>query len=250
MQAIKIPSTLWELPPSTFDGCHSLKNVKIPSEGLKYIDDNCFKNCFSLTQIDLPPSIIFIGKAFMNCMNLKTINMNLGHVEVKRTAFEQCNEKLTIGGVSKAQFFRDFNYKRKAIKRRVFAGSILSPYSSCQKIRDVLEFEAIEPEAYKHCTGLEGMELSKTVKVIDISAFEGCSNLSQLKMEEGLEIINKNAFRGCSSLTYLHLPNSLKRIEAHAFEGCLSLTNVSLSSNTFVDKSAFDNNKIRITYRQ
>ena len=56
-----------------FDGCLSLKQIRIP-EGMQIIGENAFSNCTSLRTVELLEGAIEIGnRAFEGCSSLRTV---------------------------------------------------------------------------------------------------------------------------------------------------------------------------------
>lgn len=73
-----------------FSSCHLLTKVTI-ADGITSLPDNCFYNCSTLAQIELPGSIESIGKeAFASC-GIKSLVLPEGVREIKDKAFENCS---------------------------------------------------------------------------------------------------------------------------------------------------------------
>ena len=62
-----------EIEYSTFQGCHRLKNIKIP-DSVTIIRAASFRYCISLTNVNLPEAVFIEEGAFEGCENLKVIN--------------------------------------------------------------------------------------------------------------------------------------------------------------------------------
>mgnify|MGYP003307993812 CR=1 FL=1 len=78
--------------------------------------------------------------------------------------------------------------------------------------------EIIKDHAFANNYSLIGVNISKSIKLIDESSFYSCVNLKTVIFEEEstLEAINRDAFMGCG-LTSIIIPNSLKTIGVDAF---------------------------------
>ncbi|MBR6516560.1 MAG: leucine-rich repeat domain-containing protein [Bacilli bacterium] len=78
--------------------------------------------------------------------------------------------------------------------------------------------EIIKDHAFANNYSLIGVNISKSIKLIDESSFYGCVNLKTVIFEEEstLEAINRDAFMSCG-LTSIIIPNSLKTIGVDAF---------------------------------
>ena len=78
--------------------------------------------------------------------------------------------------------------------------------------------EIIKDHAFANNYSLIGVNISKSIKLIDEASFYSCVNLKTVIFEEEstLEAINRDAFMACG-LTSIIIPNSLKTIGVDAF---------------------------------
>ena len=65
-------------------------------------------------------------------------------------------------------------------------------------------------------SGLESVEIPKSVKIIGKDVFQGCKDLKSIKFEEGLQKIGRYAFSDCA-VECLELPSSLEEVQERAF---------------------------------
>ena len=73
-----------------FENCRYLKNITL-SKKLTYIGVGAFRDCRSLTKIELPKSLKKIkGSAFENCIKLKSISIPKGVTEICPKTFYKC----------------------------------------------------------------------------------------------------------------------------------------------------------------
>lgn len=93
--------------------CNMLKVRKIElPEGLEYIEQAAFSNCFYLKDLKLPKSLKKIGPgAFANCYRLKTVKIPENVTEIGRNIFYGCNKlkKIEIPQHLKDTFYYDGN---------------------------------------------------------------------------------------------------------------------------------------------
>lgn len=74
-----------------FKECSSLTSINIP-DGVTSIGDNAFKGCNSLTSINIPESVTSIGKsAFSGCERLTGINIPESVTSIEDGAFVGCS---------------------------------------------------------------------------------------------------------------------------------------------------------------
>ena len=102
--------------------------------------------------------------------------------------------------------------------------------------------EIIKDHAFANNYSLIGVNISKSIKLIDESSFYSCVNLKTVIFEEesNLEAINRDAFMGCG-LTSIIIPNSLKTIgvDAFSYSGLETVTFEENSELELIDYNAF-----------
>lgn len=128
LTSIEIPNSVTSIGEGAFEGCNSLTSMTLPFVGnsldssgdlssFKYIfggdenipitlktvkiiggkiEDFAFRNCYSLTSIELCYGVTSIGwGAFLRCSNLKSIKIPSSVERIEASAFERCSN-LTI----------------------------------------------------------------------------------------------------------------------------------------------------------
>ena len=76
---------------SAFRECSSLTTVELP-DSLTSISNAAFYNCTSLTTVNLPDSLTSIGNtAFQGCSSLTTVNLPDSLTSISNTAFQGCS---------------------------------------------------------------------------------------------------------------------------------------------------------------
>jgi len=102
LERIAIPSTLTAIGAGVFNGCISLKEVKL-CEGLQRIEMLAFRNCTSLEQFQIPSTVSAIGdRAFHGCVSLREVKLVVGIQDIGRYAFTTCRSLEPIAVPSKA----------------------------------------------------------------------------------------------------------------------------------------------------
>lgn len=225
-------SNLTELPKEAFYNCKKLGTGSILwiPDTIKYIGEDCFAGCTGLSSIDVANSQLeLIGKrAFQGCTSL-------GNVPLEKM--------ITL----------------KTISDRAFEGC-----SALKKVTLPSSVQEIASEAYKNCSSVELVDLSKTnnlnlkeyafaycgVREIKFSdtmsevpsnAFGACNRLgvgsNGLAIplivgnnDTGITKICTNAFADCKALKEIELRESVNVVEANAFSGCSSVNKITVNS--------------------
>ena len=218
-----IPSTVKEIAAKAFQGAAKLTSLVIPTSvekiqeqafrqnyklaSVKFCEPSkitnlsayAFWQCPNLTEVTLPSSITEIGKVFLQCENLETVNVpaDAKLKTIKEDAFAT-NKKL-----------KNFNFQ-----------------GNCN-------LEAIEANAFANAESLESFKFPKTVTKIERNAFTGCTNMATATFAEDADIqkIGEGAFADCG-LTSISIPKKVKTIEREAFRSCKVLNKIDVTEFT------------------
>lgn len=260
-----------------------IKNVKIPKfiaiDNVEYkvveILDYAFKNCKTLKSITIPETVDKVGyDCFMNCVNLKKINVLSHHTVFKSNAFKGCVKLIDkLGFVySHSSFLKKdlaiiFSYNDDVdirvpdgvtrIGPAVFKNnknlqSVQLPnsltkigfyaFSECVSLTEIHlphSVNNIEFDAFSMCTSLEKIVLPDNLTTIKNCLFKGCEKLSYIEFGAALDVIGEEAFSGCKSLNVVHFPESLCKIMSNSFYMCENLSEIYIPASVFLiqDKS-------------
>ncbi len=226
-----IPSTVKEIAVKAFQGATKLTSLVIPTS-VEKIQEQAFRQnyklasvtfcepskitnlsaysfwqCPKLTEVTLPSSITEIGKVFLQCENLETVNVpaDAKLKTIKEDAFAT-NKKL-----------KNFNFQ-----------------GNCN-------LEAIKSNAFANAESLESFNFPKTVTEIGRNAFTGCTNMATATFDKDadIEIIGEGAFADCG-LKSISIPKKVKTIEREAFRSCKVLNKIDVTEfTTKIDPEAF-----------
>jgi len=152
------------------------------------------------TTVIIPNSVTTIGEnAFMNCINLISINIPDSVVTISRFAFFYCEN----------------------------LASVIIPSS----------VSTIKYGAFYACGSLASITIPNSVTMIEEAAFYACGSLASITIPNSVTTIGEAAFYDCHSLSSITIPNSLTTIEAWTFSSCQNLTSVIIPKSVTKIKS-------------
>ena len=208
LTSLVIPTSVEEIKSQAFRQNYKLASVKFcePSN-LRKLANYSFWTCSSLKEVTLPSSITNIGKAFLACDSLETINV-------------PANAKLTT--IEEDAFKSNQN-----LKHFNFLGEC--------------PLTTIEKNAFANLKQLTTFKMPKTVTDIQLNAFSGCSNLATVEFDPEADIqkIGAGAFADCG-LQRISIPKKVKEIAKEAFRNCTVLKKIEVTEfTTSIDPEAF-----------
>ena len=208
LTSLVIPTSVEEINSQAFRQNYRLASVKFsePSR-LTKLANYSFWTCPSLKEVTLPSSITNIGKAFLACDSLETINV-------------PANAKLTT--IEEDAFKSNIN-----LKHFNFLGEC--PLTTIGK------------NAFANLKKLTTFKMPKTITDIQLNAFSGCSNLATVEFDPNADIqkIGAGAFADCG-LQRISIPKKVKEIAKEAFRNCTVLKKIEVTEfTTSIDPEAF-----------
>ena len=180
----------------SFNGFKWFQNVsEIPS--------HCFYDCVNLKSITIPDGIVNIKEyAFNGCESLTSVTIPASVTSLGRAAFQSC----------------------------ISLSSITIPTS----------VTSIGMYAFAYCKSFTSIIIPASVTSTGSHAFLNCSSLTSVTIQEGVKTVDSSVFERCSSLTSVTIPNSITSIDQYAFRYCSKLTSITIpNSVTTIDNTAF-----------
>lgn len=248
-----------------FENCMSLKKVEFENGSVcTLIGNKAFYNCTSLTEFNIPATVIEIGnECFMFCTGFETFTVPVTVTKFGHSVFKKCTSLSNI----------ILNTKTTELTQNMFEGCtaltsitlpdyVTSIGANCFLNSGVSEF--IVPEDHKTLTVVSGIIYTKDLKTIVAcppsfsatsitfpkeltaigeGAFKGITSLKEVVfLDGGTEplVIGDSAFQDCYQLNKLVLPERLSYIGEYAFNGCINLVSVTVPETvTEIGYSAF-----------
>ena len=296
-------SNLYRISKNFCQGCTALTQVVLPH--VAYIEEYAFDGCTNLAKVSLTntdPTADFhlshtlkeIGDcAFRNCSSLTVINV--GHADASTSSAIKLGKKVFYG-CAKAKS-ATLKYVR-SMGDSTFVGckkmeSLSIPYtlttipkatcSGCYNLTQVYSnnnklgthnanehLETIGESAFRGCSSLKKITLCTSIKVIGDSAFKDCTAMTLcpinsavgssvnatsigkyafyncrsmhtaivtetttiILVPEGITKVEDYCFYGCEAMTIVRLPSTLQSVGANAFNGCSKLATVRCYATT------------------
>ncbi len=206
LREINIPKAVSVIGREAFDGCANLNRVTMnfnDAEGFSCaIDDYAFRNCASLTELELPGTVTKLGRHFIEGTAISSITVP--------KSVNSCGEYYG-GPFAGCAGLTDITIEDglASIPNALLCGaehieSVIIP----ETVRSIGNY------AFDGCVSLKEINIPKAVSVIGREAFDGCTSLNRVTMNfndaEGFSCaINESAFRNCGALTELELPESV-----------------------------------------
>ncbi len=221
------------------------------SDGISYISDSVFDECFNLSNIFVDDNNLnysSVDGILYNKEKTKllkypannsqtTITIDASINDIATDAFKDCNNLVNINVDTNNASYTSVDgilyNKDKTVLIRCPSANNLSTISVSDTVVSIYNF------GFRNCSNLETVTLPNTITSIGERVFEYCTNLSSINIPDGITEIPSFAFNGCSSLPNISFPSNISYIRSYAFGECDSITELELPSNINYDTNAF-----------
>jgi hypothetical protein len=227
-----------------FRNCYRLTQINIP-EGVTSIGYNTFDSCSKLQYVTLPQSLKNIGEnAFFQCCSLTEVNIPAGVTNIGDGAFRRCTGKLTITCDIPPAYYIGIYYD-------YFSSLHDSEFS---KITIGEGVTLIKNYAFSRCSSITEISIPTTMAKIEDGAFNCCTRLKAIQIKDlaawcsinfcghnsnPLEYAH-NLYLNGELVTNLIVPDMVNTIKHFAFHLCESLHSILIPKSVKnIEKGAF-----------
>lgn len=242
-----------------------IKKLVIP-ESVKSLGNKMCYGAKNLEEVVLPNNITVIPDyAFENCSSLTNINIPTSLVQIRANAFSQTALKEFIAPESLKEIwlyaFKDAKELRNVeLKNVTEIGDMV--FENCEKLESIVLPETLEEigaSVFGGCSSLQDIDLPNKPLALDNNTFYGSAyyedksnwengvlyvdnyllainsdflNVTEYEVKEGTIAIANNAFlNNARNLTKISLPEGLKLIGEKAFSSLYKLSSVNIPSS-------------------
>ena len=231
-----IPNTVTSIGSDAFRDCKTLTNLEIPNS-VTSIGMNAFSGCSGLTSIEIPASVESIGySAFDRCTSLTSISIPAAVTKLETATFSYCTslEKVSFVGDSKLTYIGDGVFSNCTSLTNIAIPTTVTTLgeyvfyecTSLTKITLSSTITKIGKSTFYNCTSLEDVLIGAKLTIIPRETFYGCTSLKSVAIPDTVTTIAGDAFRECKNLESILIPYSVKIVESNAFRGCTNLKNI------------------------
>ncbi len=220
--AFTVPEGVENIAPCAFM-YSNVETCKLPN-GLREIGHDAFKSCVSLSEINIPETVLSIGEsAFSFCRLLESIELPKGFHELSASCFLSCKSLKEIKNTESIMVYGQGALQSTAI----------SEFSIPEGV------EVIPPYLFYACRNLKNISLPSSVKTLGEECFYACG-FEEITLPQGLKEIGRGALSG-TQIKSMTLPGGLTTIGEQAFCVCKSLQSINMKACQIADipKEAF-----------
>ena len=220
LQTLNIGNNVKFIPNNLFNHCVSLTSVVIP-DNIETIDDWAFGNCANLKSVTIGNKCDSIGiAAFFGCSSLTEITIPEKVRSMGDAVFQSCTSLSTVNYNAENCLNAGFSYLLFANSpvQTIHIGNNVkyipnNLFNQCVSLTSVVipdNVETIDYWAFGHCTSLKSVTIGAKCSDIEYAAFGGCTALSSIKNMNPVpqNISSNDVFNGVTNLSSitLHVP--------------------------------------------
>ena len=239
------------IDPSAFSECTALQRVRWKGEStLQMIDDYAFYRCSSLNHMEMPNSVVRIGKhAFRYNAALTDVTLAKQLSIIDEYAFGECGfSHITLpDSIASAQAGAFINNEH--LTGITIPAAMEGIGAACFENNTALDSVTFLTNIHTLTVGNNAFNLCPALRRVNIAHLDSWAetNFNNAKanpantahhiykdgkevldvvLPQGTQYVNNNAFNGCTFIKSVDMPSSIDHINDDIFVGCDSLTAV------------------------
>ena len=196
-----------------FAGCKSVTTLNLPI-GITYIGEYAFALCSAVTNLSLGEDLTHIGAFAFKDTALTDVRIPESTTYIGVGVLNGCDKLVSLT----VPFLGSVPNEENGRISHLFGGENATPPSSLESIALIANYPmVILPDyAFAGCAGATSITIPSTVSVIGEGAFYNCKSLEYFDLS-AVTTVGASAFSNCQSLTIVTLGDALKSIGAYAF---------------------------------
>lgn len=222
LERVILPGSIRIISRFSFAGQTHLKEIALG--GTTEIGASAFQGCESLTEIDLPDSLLVIGNRAFESSGLTSLTIPANVTSIGDSFLDSCSAFTTL---RVAQGNVSYTFENGLLYENAAQALVYSDPALVGAITVREGTVSIAGSVFRG-RGITAVTLPDSLKKIGDQAFRDCRQLMTVNLPEGLTAIGDSAFGYCTLLENVVLPETLTSLGDSAFQCCMSLTEMTV----------------------
>ena len=192
-KSYEVPSSVVSIGTEAFAYNEKISEVKLPPALLR-ICGYAFKDCISISKIELPETLVSIGQDAFDGTSLSTISIPKATAALGKNPFNGCKK---LSEISVAEGYLSYRSEDGALYTN---DGTLVRYPPAKNAGDIAIPDGtveIAPYAFEGTSSMSSATFAGSTKIIGKYAFKNCKSLKKIEGTEQLVKIGRQAFYGC-----------------------------------------------------
>lgn len=182
----------------------------------------------AITSVVMPDTVIYILPwAFVNCENLKSIQISASLLAIGLNAFQNCTalETIDLSMATSMESIEDDAFRGcLGLREITFSDSIVrigkNAFFQCESLEQIIlpkNLQEIGESAFCACTGAKKIWIPKTIEKWGYLPFAGVTSLEEIVFEDGIKKIGSEALLSAGALRTVTIPASVEVLSSGTF---------------------------------